>query len=52
MSDRDLYADLSHFREPETVGVGAGDTSILFGVLLCCFTFATVFVSLGWGLPG
>lgn len=43
--------DLSHFREPETVGVGAGDTSILFGVLLCCFTFATVFVSLGWGLP-
>jgi hypothetical protein len=43
--------DLSHFREAEQ-SVSVGDTPILFGVLLCCFTFATVFVSLGFGLPG
>lgn len=48
---RSLYRDLSHFREPETVGDRVCNTSILFGVLLCCFAFATVFVSLGWGLP-
>ena len=29
----------------------AGETSPLFGALLCCFVFAVVFVSLGWGFP-
>lgn len=42
--------DLSTFPDPEPVSVG--DISLLFGVLLCCFVFATVFCSLWMGVPG
>lgn len=47
---RDLYADTAPQRrssDPSPVQ----DISVLFGAVMTCFVFATVFVSLGWGMP-
>jgi hypothetical protein len=43
MSDRDLYADLSHFREPETVGVGDTAADVLAGLTIMLFVIAVGF---------
>ena len=43
--------DLAHHRASDPAPVSVGDTSLLFGALLCAFMFGVTFCSLWMGVP-